>query len=36
MGLDITVQKIVSKPVDDYHYISLIDNDGNYENRFPE
>ena len=38
MGLDITVYKIVRKKdaVDKYDYFSLVDDNGNYENKFPE
>lgn len=39
MGLDITVYKIVPKNTkgrDNFEYFSLIDDDGNYKNNFPE
>lgn len=34
MGLDISVYKIKKEKTNDY--LKLIDNDGNYENKFPE
>lgn len=35
MGLDIYVQRIVKTPTDKDYYIRLIDDEGNYENKFP-
>lgn len=36
MGLDIYVQRIVKTPTDKDYYIRLIDDEGNYQNNFPE
>jgi hypothetical protein len=39
MGLDITVKRIIKRPEtikDNWNYFRLIDNDGNYESKFPE